>query len=89
MSTLKLSFFFVKDFSVCTFVSLESFVLVSLTSRGLGLLNADELNDESIDGIDAYDPVDESVSLEVNNSKRLLSSDVRTNERPVFNPQLC
>ena len=73
-STLKLSFFFEKDFSVCTFVSLESFVLESLTSRGLGLLNADGLNDESIDGIDVYDPVDESVSLEVNNSKRLVSS---------------
>ena len=70
MSTLKLSFYFVKDFSVCTFVSLESFVLESLASRGLGLLNADGINDESIDGKDAYDPVDESVFLEVNNSKR-------------------
>ena len=74
MSTLKLSFYFVKDFSVCTFVSLESFVLKSLASRGLGLLNADGINDESIDGKDAYDPVDKSVFLEVNNSKRLLSS---------------
>ena len=70
----KIVLFLLKDFSVCTFVSLESFVLVSLASRGLGLLNADGLNDESIYGIDAYDSVDESVSLEVNNSKRLLIS---------------
>ena len=54
------------------FVSLELFVLESLASRGVGLLNTDGLNDEKTDGIDAYDPTDESDSLEVNNSKRLL-----------------